>query len=326
MLVQYQRIRPDARPPERASDGAVGYDVYASRILDKHSKQVVGESPYVLRPGESVLVGIGIRFAVPFPCQVEVRPRSGLASKHDIELSNSPGTIDPDFRGEAGVLLRNRGAQNFIVERDMRVAQLIFSFVKIPVLEEAEELPVTMRGTGGFGSTGLKEIAGGTEKSLELQARLDRYYIGIAIVTAELSDYVRGLRDMGKRTHKFGCIIVKDENIISRGTNSFYPGQRECTFNECIREKMNVKSGANIEVGGCVHAEWMAITNLGRSGVGASTRGATVYINAEPCKTCAILMTLISPEAVVVPEGVYGNNGIAVLKAAGIIVRTVPLI
>jgi len=156
--VEIQKIREDSRIPERASAGAIGFDIYASRVLDKMTREVIGELPIEIPSGGSILIGIGVRIAIPFPWQCEVRPRSGLASKYDIELSNAPGTIDPDFRGEAGVLLRNRGDKPFVIEKDMRIAQLIFSEVKIPDLIEVNELSQTIRGEGGFGSTGLFEI------------------------------------------------------------------------------------------------------------------------------------------------------------------------
>ena len=162
MIVQVEKIREDAKIPQRASNQAVGYDVWASIVLDKITKKTIQELPVEIDAGKSALIGIGIRFAVPFPIQCEVRPRSGLASKDDIELSNSPGTVDPDFRGEIGVLLRNRGEKPFTVNKGMRIAQLIFSRVTIPVLEETEKLAETLRGAGGFGSTGLFEIKEGT--------------------------------------------------------------------------------------------------------------------------------------------------------------------
>ncbi len=125
--VKVRKIRENARIPQRASNGAIGFDVYASIVLNKITKEIIGELPIQIEPGESVLIGIGVQFAISWPYEAQVRPRSGLACKHDIELSNSPGTIDPDFRGEAGVLLRNRGKKPFIVEEGMRIAQLIFS-------------------------------------------------------------------------------------------------------------------------------------------------------------------------------------------------------
>lgn len=158
ITVKVQKIREDSKMPERATKGAIGFDVYASRVLDKFTKKVIADLPAEIPPGGNVLIGIGVRFDIPWPYQSEVRPRSGLASQFDIELSNAPGTIDPDFRGEAGVLLRNRGEKIFIVKKDMRIAQLIFSKAEIPELEEIIELSSTIRGEGGFGSTGLFEI------------------------------------------------------------------------------------------------------------------------------------------------------------------------
>ena len=102
MIIEIRKVREDAKTPVRASDGAVGYDVFASRELDKKTKEVIADLPVKILSGESVLIGIGVQMAVPFPFQCEMRPRSGLASRHDIELSNSPGTIDPDFRGAPG--------------------------------------------------------------------------------------------------------------------------------------------------------------------------------------------------------------------------------
>lgn len=157
IVVKVQKIREDSKIPERATEGAIGFDVYASRVLDKWTK-VISDLPVEIEPGGSVLIGIGVRFDIPFPYEAQVRPRSGLASRYDIELSNSPGTVDPDFRGEAGILLRNRGEKCFIVEKNMRIAQLIFTKVEIPALEETLELSKTVRGEGGFGSTGLLEI------------------------------------------------------------------------------------------------------------------------------------------------------------------------
>lgn len=326
MLIQYTRIRENARMPERASDGAVGYDVYASVVLDKETKKVLTDLPATLKAGESLLIGTGIRFAVPFGYEAQVRPRSGLANIYDVELSNSPGTVDPDFRGEAGILLRNRGKWDFIVEEGMRVAQLIFSKVELPVLQEITELPSTRRGSGGFGSTGLMEITGGLQESTAQQLRLDHYFMGIAIATAELSDCVRGMTAEDRTPkRKFGCVIVKNNSIISSGYNSFYPGQKECTPHACIRDTLATQSGSQVEMGGCYHAEWVAICRLTATGIGAATEGATVYVNAEPCIICAKLLTCINPQAVVIPEGVYPTNGTAILLDAGIAIRYIEM-
>lgn len=156
--IEAKKVREDSILPQRATEGAIGFDAFASRVLDKMTKEEIGELPVEIPPGGSVLIGIGVRIAIPPYWQCEVRPRSGLASRYDIELSNSPGTIDPDFRGEAGVLLRNRGEESFTVKPNMRIAQLIFSKVEIPEINEVNELSPTVRGEGGFGSTGLMKI------------------------------------------------------------------------------------------------------------------------------------------------------------------------
>lgn len=326
MLIQCTRIRENAKMPERASDGAVGYDVYASVVLDKKTKSVQAHLPAILKAGESLLIGTGICFAIPFAYEAQVRPRSGLANIYDVELSNSPGTIDPDFRGEAGILLRNRGERDFIVEEGMRVAQLIFSKAELPIFQEVTELPSTRRGIGGFGSTGLMEITEGVQESTARQLRLDHYFMGIALATAELSDCMRGMTAEDRTPRrKFGCVIVKNNSIISSGYNSFYPRQNECTSNACIRDTLAIQSGSQVEIGGCYHAEWVAICRLTATGIGAATEGATVYVNAEPCIICAKLLACINPQAVVIPKGVYPSNGTAILLDAGIAIRYIKM-
>lgn len=336
MKIFVQQITPEAKVPERASNHAVGYDVYAYQILDKKTREPIGILPFVLEPGESVLIGIGVRFAIPWPIQCEVRPRSGLASKYDIELSNSPGTIDPDFRGEAGILLRNRGKIPFTLEKEMRIAQLIFSEAQIPVLEIVDKLPETQRGTGGFGSTGLKEINEGTAEYERQIREQDRYYMQQAIAASLRSgcvrDCVRGPDGQFQRdekgllinqTHRFGCVIVKNDNPVSAGYNGPTYGQPLCTQVGCQRAEEKIPSGTQIEQGRCIHAEWKAITKMLKSGVGCSTFGATIYVTAEPCLICAKIIAELGFKDLVVLEGNYQNNGIKIVKAAGIEVRFV---
>ncbi|MCX6745373.1 MAG: dUTP diphosphatase [Candidatus Parcubacteria bacterium] len=336
MKIFVQQISSDAKIPKRASNGAVGYDVYAYRILDKKTREPIGELPFVLEQCESVLIGIGVRFAIPWPIQCEVRPRSGLASKYDIELSNSPGTIDPDFRGEAGILLRNRGKNSFTLEKDMRIAQLVFSEVQIPVLEAVEKLPGTLRGTGGFGSTGLTVITEGTAEYEEQIRVQDIFYMQMAIAASMRSNCVRGctkgadgkyLRDKKGRlinqTRRFGCVIVKDDNVVSHGFNAQAPGQPLCAEVGCLREQENITSGTKIERCRAIHAEWMAMDKMLKSGVGSSTQGATMYVTSEPCEICAKMITGLGLKDLVVLEDVYPQNGIEIAKAAGIDVRFV---
>jgi dUTP diphosphatase len=110
--------------------------------------------PVTLAPGERRLIACGFHMALPPGYEAQVRPRSGLASKHGITLVNSPGTIDADYRGEVCVPLINLGDQPFVVERGMRIAQMIVMPVPKVAFVEVDELDDTKRGTGGFGHTG----------------------------------------------------------------------------------------------------------------------------------------------------------------------------
>jgi len=110
--------------------------------------------PVVLQPGGRALVGCGFAVAVPDGYEAQVRPRSGLASRHGVTVVNAPGTIDADYRGEVRVALVNLGHEPFVVERGMRIAQLLVAPVPRVRWAEVTELPATARGAGGFGHTG----------------------------------------------------------------------------------------------------------------------------------------------------------------------------
>lgn len=112
------------------------------------------DGPVTIGPGEICLIPCGFHMAMPMGYEAQVRPRSGLASKFGITLINSPGTIDADYRGEVKVPLINHGKQPFVVERGMRIAQMVIAAVPAIVVEEVEELDATDRGAGGFGHTG----------------------------------------------------------------------------------------------------------------------------------------------------------------------------
>lgn len=131
----------DLPPPSRGTPHAVGYDVRASEAA-------------VLAPGEIRLVGTGFAIELPDHLECQVRPRSGLALRHGITMPNSPGTIDPDYRGELRIILQNLGADTVRIERGERIAQLVFARFETPDLVEVEALSETSRGEGGFGSTG----------------------------------------------------------------------------------------------------------------------------------------------------------------------------
>lgn len=112
------------------------------------------DAPISLAPGDRALIPTGLYLALPQGYEGQVRPRSGLAYKHGITVLNSPGTIDADYRGEVGVLLINHGAQSFLVEDGMRIAQLVVARYAVFEWTTVEELTSTQRGQGGFGSTG----------------------------------------------------------------------------------------------------------------------------------------------------------------------------
>lgn len=108
----------------------------------------------VLKPGERALVSTGISMALPEGYEAQIRPRSGLAYKFGVTVLNSPGTIDADYRGDIGVLLINHGKKAFAIEDGMRIAQLVVAKYAQFNWNEVEDLTITERGSGGFGSTG----------------------------------------------------------------------------------------------------------------------------------------------------------------------------
>ncbi len=125
------------------SQAASGMDLYAA--VDKQT---------VLGKNEIKLIPTGVFIALPYGYEAQVRPRSGLALKYGITLVNSPGTIDSDYRGEIGAILCNQGTNGFVIERGMRIAQLVIQPVVRAELEEVNELEDTHRGERGFGHTG----------------------------------------------------------------------------------------------------------------------------------------------------------------------------
>jgi len=129
--------------PRYATSAAAGLDLLAA---------VSGET--TIAPHARALIPTGIAIALPPGYEAQVRPRSGLALKHGVTVLNSPGTIDADYRGEVGVILVNLGAENFLVTRGMRVAQLVIASVVRATWQETAVLPDSERGSGAFGSTG----------------------------------------------------------------------------------------------------------------------------------------------------------------------------
>ncbi|MEO1015438.1 MAG: dUTP diphosphatase [Pseudomonadota bacterium] len=125
---------------------AAGCDVRAA---------VPSDAPIVIAPGERTLVPTGLAVAIPAGWEMQVRPRSGLAANNGVTCLNAPGTVDADYRGEVKVILINHGREPFEIRRGDRIAQLVFAPVHQARFEEAVELDDTMRGEGGFGSTGV---------------------------------------------------------------------------------------------------------------------------------------------------------------------------
>ena len=135
----------DIELPRLMSAQAAGMDIRAANT-----------EPVVLKPGERAAIPTGLAMAVPAGSEIQVRPRSGLAIRHGVTVINSPGTIDADYRGEVAVLLANLGREDFVVERGMRVAQLVVALLAPVVVSEVTALDETERGAGGFGSTGTQ--------------------------------------------------------------------------------------------------------------------------------------------------------------------------
>ena len=131
--------------PAYQSKHAAGLDLLAA---------VPEASPMILSPGQRALVPTGVMIALPSGFEAQIRPRSGLASKHGVTVLNSPGTVDADYRGEIGVLLINHGDAPFPIRRGERIAQMVIASVVHAELVPAAALSATDRGSGGFGSTG----------------------------------------------------------------------------------------------------------------------------------------------------------------------------
>ena len=141
--VLIKKLDPEIKLPEYKTDGASGMDLVA----------FIKES-ITIKPRTSSLIPTGISVAFSENYEIQIRPRSGLAAKSNISVLNTPGTIDSDYRGEIKIIVYNHGNNNFIVNNGDRIAQMILAPVVKMELEETDNLPETMRGKDGFGSTG----------------------------------------------------------------------------------------------------------------------------------------------------------------------------
>ena len=131
--------------PKYKTDGSSGVDL--SAFLEKK---------VVIKPNSSELIPTGLQVAIPEELEIQIRPRSGLAAKESIGVLNSPGTIDSDYRGELKIILFNHGNKDFIINNGDRIAQMVLVPIVKMEFEEVDSLPNTVRGQGGFGSTGKK--------------------------------------------------------------------------------------------------------------------------------------------------------------------------
>lgn len=141
--VKIKRIHENAKLPMQANPGDAGMDLYSIDAVE-------------IPAGEAKLIKTGLQIELPKGTEAQVRPRSGLALKHSVTVLNSPGTIDEGYRGEIGVILINHGKETFLVEPSMRIAQMVIAHVPTVQLSEVEELSETVRGTSGFGASGMK--------------------------------------------------------------------------------------------------------------------------------------------------------------------------
>ena len=131
--------------PKYKTDGSSGVDL--SAFLEKK---------VVIKPNSSELIPTGLQVAIPEEFEIQIRPRSGLAAKESIGVLNSPGTIDSDYRGELKIILFNHSNKDFIINNGDRIAQMVLVPILKMEFEEVDSLPNTVRGQGGFGSTGKK--------------------------------------------------------------------------------------------------------------------------------------------------------------------------
>lgn len=134
------KLADGAKMPKRMTDGAAGYDLFSSETC-------------VIGAGETRIVATGVSVELPDNYEMQIRPRSGLSAKYDI--LHILGTIDSDYRGNIGIIIKNIGKEGFAIGAGDRIAQAVFNKVELPVLIEVDEIGETKRGSGGFGHTGI---------------------------------------------------------------------------------------------------------------------------------------------------------------------------
>ena len=140
-----KKLSKTASIPKYETAGSSGMDLAAD--IDEKIE---------IKPGETQIIPTGLSVSIPLEFEIQIRPRSGLAAKHQLSVLNTPGTIDADYRGEIKVILINLGKKSFIVEKGLRIAQMVLCPLVKAKIKEVETLDGTKRGSGGFGSTGTK--------------------------------------------------------------------------------------------------------------------------------------------------------------------------
>jgi dUTP pyrophosphatase len=140
-----KRLSNNIPLPKYETEGSSGMDLTANvnKVIE-------------IQPGKSEIIPTGLALSIPKNYEIQIRPRSGLAAKNQISVLNTPGTIDEDYRGEIKVILINLGEKKFKIEKGLRIAQMVLCPIIKAELEEVDELDETKRGSGGFGSTGIK--------------------------------------------------------------------------------------------------------------------------------------------------------------------------
>ena len=141
--VLVQKLNSRVKLPEYKTSGSSGMDSMA-----------YVESPITIKPNTVELIPTGLSIAIPEELEIQIRPRSGLAAKSSISVLNTPGTVDSDYRGELKIILFNHGNKDFIVNNNDRIAQMVLMPILKIEFDEVDDLPDTIRGSGGFGSTG----------------------------------------------------------------------------------------------------------------------------------------------------------------------------
>ncbi|HPR17797.1 MAG TPA: dUTP diphosphatase [Candidatus Cloacimonadota bacterium] len=142
LKLHIQKLDPQAVLPQRMTGQAAGYDLYSC-----HKEDII------IKAGEVQLIPTGLAIALPAGYEAQIRPRSGLAFKHQLGVLNSPGTIDADYRGEIKIILFNFGKEDFVVKPQTRIAQMVIAKHETAAFVLTEELEETQRGDGGFGHT-----------------------------------------------------------------------------------------------------------------------------------------------------------------------------